>query len=68
MTDICMPGTMDGLDLAKMIWIRWPLLPVILTSGDRSPADGLLLSHAFFLRKPWTLAALHRAIRLYISV
>lgn len=22
MTDICMPGTMDGLDLAKLIWIR----------------------------------------------
>lgn len=67
MTDICMPGTMDGLQLAQVIWSRWPLLPVILTSGDRSIPDGLMPPHSFFLRKPWTLAALHQAVRLYIS-
>lgn len=66
MTDICMPGTMDGLQLAQVIWSRWPVLPVILTSGNRSLPDGLLPSHSFFLRKPWTLDALHQAVRLYI--
>lgn len=66
MTDICMPGTMDGLELAQLIWLRWPLLPVILTSGDTTVADGMMPSHSYFLRKPWTLDALHRAVRLYI--
>jgi DNA-binding NtrC family response regulator len=63
MTDICMPGSMDGLQLAQVIWVRWPLLPVILTSGNRSIPDGMLPSHCFFLRKPWSLNALHQAVR-----
>ncbi|WPN49645.1 MULTISPECIES: response regulator [unclassified Pseudomonas] len=66
MSDICMPGTMDGLQLAQVIWTRWPLLPVILTSGNRSMPDELMPAHSFFLCKPWTLEALHRAVRLYI--
>lgn len=64
MTDICMPGTLDGLQLAQLIWLRWPLLPVILTSGNRVIPDGVMPAHSFFLRKPWTLEALHQAVRL----
>lgn len=68
MTDICMPGSMDGLELAQVIWSRWPLLPVILTSGDRSIPDGMIPPHSFFLRKPWTLDALYQAVRTYLTV
>ena len=63
MTDICMPGSMDGLAQAKLIWLRWHGLPVILTSGDRSVPDGMLPSHSFFLRKPWSLDALYLVVR-----
>lgn len=66
MTDICMPGRMDGLELAQVIWSRWPCLPVIVTSGNRSVPDGLLPRHAMFIRKPWSLNALHQAIRKYV--
>lgn len=66
MTDVCMPGSMDGLALAQVIWARWPCLPVIITSGNRSFCDGLLPSHAMFLRKPWSLDALHQAVRAYL--
>ena len=31
--DIKLPGVMDGIDLACEVKMRWPLLPVILTSG-----------------------------------
>lgn len=62
MTDICMPGSMDGLQLAQVIWTRWPLLPVILTSGNRMLAEGVMPAHSFFLRKPWSLDALHQAV------
>ncbi|MBK5356067.1 response regulator [Pseudomonas sp. TH41] len=66
MTDVCMPGSMDGLELAQVIWSRWPCLPVIVTSGNRSIPDGLLPSHAMFLRKPWALDVLHEAVRKYL--
>src|SRR5262249_23617768 len=31
--DVRLPGVMDGVDLAREVKLRWPLLPVILTSG-----------------------------------
>ncbi|MHC8344631.1 response regulator [Pseudomonas sp. RT6P73] len=68
MTDVCMPGSMDGLELAQVIWSRWPCLPVIVTSGDRSIPDGLLPSNAMFLRKPSSLDVLHKAVRKYLPV
>ncbi|MFJ3366553.1 response regulator [Pseudomonas sp. NPDC086251] len=65
-TDICMPGSMDGLELAKLIWLRWPRLPVIITSGTRIVPDELLPSHALFLSKPWSLKRLHQAIKAFL--
>lgn len=64
--DVTMPGSIDGLELAQQIWTRWPHLPVIITSGDRSIPDGLMPSHAMFLRKPWSLDVLHAAVRKYL--
>jgi DNA-binding NtrC family response regulator len=31
--DVRLPGVMDGVNLAWEVKLRWPLLPVILTSG-----------------------------------
>jgi two-component system, cell cycle response regulator CpdR len=31
--DVRLRGVMDGIDLAHEVRMRWPLLPVILTSG-----------------------------------
>lgn len=67
-TDVCMPGNLDGLDLARLIWATWPALPVIVTSGNRSVPVGELPNHALFLRKPWSLDTLHQAILALIAV
>ena len=32
--DVRLRGVMDGIDLAREVKMRWPLLPVILTSGQ----------------------------------
>lgn len=61
-TDVRMPGKLDGLDLAKAIWFRWPELPVVVMSGNAVLAPGLLPSNARFLTKPVHLDALHHAI------
>jgi CheY-like chemotaxis protein len=36
-TDINMPGSMDGLDLAREVHERWPQVLLMLTSGRRPP-------------------------------
>jgi CheY-like chemotaxis protein len=32
-TDVRMPGSIDGCELARQVRVHWPKLPVILTSG-----------------------------------
>src|ERR1700683_884124 len=38
-TDIQMPGTMDGLKLAYAVHERWPLIKIILVSGQLKLTD-----------------------------
>jgi CheY-like chemotaxis protein len=61
-SDIRMPGQIDGLELAKTIWQRWPNLPVILTSGHILSPLEQLPPQAVFLAKPWTLDVFYNAI------
>jgi len=53
LADIRLPGVMDGIDLACEVKMRWPLLPVILTSG--LPRDRLrdLPLGVDYIAKPW---------------
>lgn len=62
LTDIRMPGQIDGLELAKLIWEHWPHLPVILTSGHMSLGAERLPNQSAFMAKPWTLDQLHTAV------
>jgi two-component system, response regulator PdtaR len=50
-SDILMPGSMDGLDLARKLKLRAPEVDVIIISGKQTPAK----SDAFdaFLAKPF---------------
>ncbi len=57
LTDIHMPGKLDGFDLAIKINMTWPDVTVLMTSGQERPSSLLLLSIAF-LPKPWLV---HRA-------
>jgi DNA-binding NtrC family response regulator len=38
--DIRLPGAIDGIDLAREVRMRWPFLPVILTSGHSRDNEG----------------------------
>lgn len=66
-TDIRMPGRLDGLDLAQAIWSRWPELPVIITSANTVLPSDFLPSNAKFLPKPVALSSLHWAIAELLS-
>lgn len=68
MTDIHMPGRMDGLGLAHVIWRRWPTLPVILTSGDTIIDTHSLPVRAAFLAKPWGIPDLASLIDRLVTL
>jgi two-component system, response regulator PdtaR len=56
-TDVQMPGTIDGADLARIIGDRWPGVSIIVTSGAGHPG-GTLPSSARFIPKPWAAEAI----------
>jgi CheY-like chemotaxis protein len=64
--DIRLPGAMDGVDLAWEVRQRWPLLPMILTSGHPREHGGELPPLVGYMPKPWqplnVLIAVERAL------
>jgi CheY-like chemotaxis protein len=60
-TDVNMPGSLDGLTLAEMIHARWPDVRLVITSGR--PLERAVPDAGAFLRKPYSLDQLTRAIR-----
>jgi DNA-binding NtrC family response regulator len=51
--DVRLRGVMDGIDLAREVKMRWPLLPVILTSGHPRERVGVLPAGVAYMPKPW---------------
>jgi PAS domain S-box-containing protein len=66
LTDIVMPGAMDGIELARTAMARWPELKVILTSGFpeyRLGDNGEARAGLKLLGKPYRRDELARALR-----
>ena len=69
-TDVDMPGSMNGLKLAAAIRRRWPPIELIVVSGKHDLTDDDLPSGGRFLGKPFEVprltATLHEmAARLH---
>ena len=64
LTDVMMPGTTDGLQLAGLIARQWPHIVVLVTSGRVRPIEDLP-PNVQFLPKPWrpsqVIAAIQKA-------
>ncbi len=64
LTDVRMPGRLDGFDLAVKVSMNWPDVTVMVTSGLERPTS-LLIPEVAFLPKPWlpvdVLAAMQQA-------
>jgi CheY-like chemotaxis protein len=52
-TDIQMPGSMDGLKLARAVRGRWPPIKIIATSGRVDVQTADLPEGGRFLQKPY---------------
>jgi CheY-like chemotaxis protein len=53
LTDVDMPGSMDGLKLAHHVSRQWPPVRIIVVSGKVVPKPGELPPDARFLGKPY---------------
>lgn len=64
-TDIVMPGSMNGHELASLARERWPELRILFTSGytEHGLSDGDSPRPAAFLQKPYSRATLTETIR-----
>jgi PAS domain S-box-containing protein len=61
-SDIVMPGTMNGVALARRVRSAYPHIPVLLTTGY-APQQELIDDTLAVLRKPYRLTALSTALR-----
>ena len=65
-SDIQMPGTMDGLGLARWVYRNRPGIHVVLTSGYADAARATEVEKLFF-PKPYRTAEVTRRIRLLLA-
>jgi PAS domain S-box-containing protein len=61
-SDIVMPGTMNGVALARRVRSAYPHIPVLLTTGY-TPQQELIDDTLAVLRKPYRLTTLSTALR-----
>jgi len=62
-SDILMPGGMNGLELAREIGLRFPGIPVLLTTGYSASAQDAVRQGVVVLQKPYGPDSLRRNIR-----
>jgi len=62
LSDLVMPGGLNGLDLAQRVRNRWPALPVLLATGYSDQAAKAIKEGFPLISKPYEPAALLLAI------
>ena len=62
-TDVHMPGELDGFELAQVICRRWPHIGVVLVSGRLRPTEEELPDESRFLSKPVSPASLTSTVQ-----
>ena len=61
-TDIEMPGELNGVDLAWAVEANWPHTGVVITSGKTLPPRDNIPPRAMFLAKPLQVERLVQAV------
>lgn len=66
LTDIRMPGSMDGLALAAKVRAQWPDLKVVILSGDLPAMPSAIPAHAA-MPKPYSSSAVLNCVQQLLS-
>src|SRR3981081_1549081 len=67
-TDIQMPGSMDGLKLARAVRGRWPPIKIVATAGHLNVGQTDLPEGGRFLPKPYSPVQVEGGLRELIGV
>ena len=62
LSDVRMPGSMDGVELAKWVSDHYPALPILLVSGYFSEPERLSGVPVKVLKKPYSLELLQATL------
>lgn len=62
-TDVEMPGSISGFDLARKVDERWPDIEIVVASGRISPSLGDMPERATFISKPFSKDIVHDHLR-----
>jgi CheY-like chemotaxis protein len=62
LTDVTMPGSMDGVRLAHHVRNRWPPIKIVATSGRLGAGEGDLPPGSTFFAKPYSPETVKQAI------
>lgn len=61
-TDVHMPGSMDGMELAEQVHARWPHVRILISSGYAQPRQNEIPDDGRFMPKPYHAATLVRHV------
>src|SRR3954452_11041774 len=62
-TDVEIPGSLDGFTLARVVKQAWPQIGIVVTSGRMAPGPKELPSGALFIPKPYRPTDLVAAVQ-----
>jgi two-component system, response regulator PdtaR len=68
LTDVDMPGSIDGFEFARLVRQGWPEVGVLVISGKTAPEPGDLPPGASFLHKPVRPAVLIKALESMLAL
>lgn len=66
-TDVEMPGSLDGFELARTAASFWPNLGILVASGQVVPQEGDLPAGAIFVAKPFSANVIYDRVHRLVS-
>ncbi len=67
LTDIDMPGSMDGLVFAAAVRDRWPPIKIVIVSGKRQPSADQIPAGGVFIAKPYDARTMTEALTRMVA-
>jgi two-component system, response regulator PdtaR len=53
-TDVQLPGSLNGMELAREVHARWPNILLVITSGRERPTRAEIPDDGHFVAKPYS--------------